>query len=159
MEQRWRSATIVMTVVATIEFVALIALAVAVFGNPLASHLEARADAAAAPRVHAGSPRPRAAQAHLGRGETSVMVLNGGAANGAAAAEAGRLRERGYLVGSVGNASRMDYTHTLVMYRPGYGPEGTRLAQDLHIGLVSPLDGMQVSRLGGSHLVVVLGSS
>jgi hypothetical protein len=53
----------------------------------------------------------------------------------------------------------MDYTHTLVMYRPGYGAEGARLARDLHIRIVSPLDGMRVSQLDGSHVVLVLGSS
>jgi hypothetical protein len=158
-EQRWRTTTIVISVVAAIEFVGLVGLGVALLGNPLASHIEARTAAAAAPRARAASPRPRASQARLSRRDTSVIVLNGGAANGAAAAEAARLRELGYLVGSVGNASRMDYTHTLVMYRPGYGPEGARLAHDLGVGIVSPLDGMRVSQLAGSHLVVVLGES
>jgi hypothetical protein len=158
MEEQWRRAAIVMSVIAAIELVGLVGLGVALLGNPLATHLEARAAAASAPRV-AASPRPRASEAHLPRSETSVMVLNGGAANGAAAAEAARLRAYGYLVGSVGNAARMDYTHTLVMYRPGFGPEGARLAHDLHVRVVSPLDGIRVGRLDGSHLVVVLGSS
>ena len=159
MEERWRRATIVMTIVAGIELVGLAALGIILVGNPLANHLEARAAAASAPAARGASPRPQAARARLSRGETSVMVLNGGAANGAAAAQAARLRMRGYLVGSVGNAARMDYTHTLVMYRPGYGPEAARLAHDLRISVVSPLDGISVGRLAGSPLVVVLGSS
>jgi hypothetical protein len=52
----------------------------------------------------------------------------------------------------------MDYTHTLVMYRPGFGSEGARLARDLRIRVVSPLDGMSVGQLAGAHLVVVLGA-
>jgi LytR cell envelope-related transcriptional attenuator len=157
-EQRWRTATIAISAFAGIEFVAIAVLAVALVGNPLASHLEARAAAAAAPRVRTSSPRPRASAAQLPRSETSVIVLNGGAQAGAAAVEARRVRGRGYIVGNVGNAARMDYTRTLVMYRPGYGPEGARLAHDLHIRIVSPLDGIRVSQLAGSHLVVILGA-
>jgi hypothetical protein len=156
---RWRTATIAMSVVAAFEFVALAVLGVALLGNPLASHLEARAAAAAAaPRVRAASPRPKASQAKVARSQTSVIVLNGSGLTGAAAAEARVVRRRGYVVASVGNASRMDYTHTLVMYRPGYGSEGARLARDLHVGVVSPLDGMRLSKLAGAHLVVILGS-
>jgi hypothetical protein len=157
-ETRWRRATIGVTVVAAVEFVALVAVGVALLGKPIANHLEPRAAAAASPRVRGASPRPSASAARLPRSETSVIVLNGGAHSGAAAAEAQLVRARGYIVGSVGNAARMDYTHTLVMYRPGYGPEGARLARDLHIRVVSPLDGMRVSQLAGSHLVVILGS-
>jgi hypothetical protein len=157
-QERWRTAAIVMSVVAAIEFVGLAALGVALLGNPLANHLEARAAAAAAPRVRTASPRPQASHARLPREETSVIVLNGAGRAGAAAAEAQLVRRHGYIVGNVGNAARADYTHTLVMYRPGYGSEGARLAQDLHIRFVSPLDGMRVSQLAGSHLVVVLGS-
>jgi hypothetical protein len=156
--ERWRKATIAMSVVAAIEFVGLAALAVALVGNPITNHLETRAAAAAAPRVRAASPRPRASQAKLPRGETSVIVLNGGGRAGAAGTEAELVRRRGYVVSSVGNAARMDYTHTLVMYRPGFGSEGARLARDLRIRVVSPLDGIRVSQLAGAHLVVVLGS-
>lgn len=156
--ERWRKATIAMSVVAAIEFVGLAAFAVALLGNPLANHLEARAAAAAAPRVRAASPRPQASRARMPRAETSVIVLNGGGTAGAAAAEAQLVRRHGYIVASVGNAARTDYTHTLVMYRPGFGSEGARLARDLHIRVVSPLDGMHVSQLAGAHLVVVLGA-
>jgi hypothetical protein len=156
-EERWRKAAIAMSIVAAVEFVGLAVLAVALLGNPLANHLEARA-AAAAPRVRAASPRPQASEARLPRGETAVIVLNGGSRAGAAAAEAQLVRRHGYIVATVGNAARMDYTHTLVMYRPGFGSEGARLAHDLHIGVVSPLDGMSVGQLAGAHLVVVLGA-
>jgi LytR cell envelope-related transcriptional attenuator len=157
-EERWRKAAIAMSIVAAVEFVGLAVVGVALLGNPLANHLEARAAAAAAPPVRAASPRPQASQARLPRGETSVIVLNGGSRAGAAAAEAQLVRRHGYVVATVGNAARMDYTHTLVMYRPGFGSEGARLAHDLHIRVVSPLDGMSVGQLAGAHLVVVLGA-
>jgi hypothetical protein len=156
-EARWRTTTIAMSLVAAVEFVALAALGVALLGNPLANHLQARAAAAAAPRVRSASPRPKASAARLSRSQTSVIVLNGGGRAGAAAAEARVVRGRGYVVANVGNASHMDFTHTLVMYRPDYGSEAARLARDLHIRVVSPLDGMAVSQLAGAHLVVILG--
>jgi hypothetical protein len=158
-DARWRTATIAMSLVAAIEFVGLAVLAVALLGNPLASHLEARAAAAAAaPHVRSASPRPKASKARLTRRQTSVIVLNGGGVNGAAAAEARVVRRRGYKVAAVGNATRMNYTHSIVMYRPGFGSEGARLAHDLHVPIVSPLDGMRVSGLAGAHLVVILGA-
>jgi hypothetical protein len=156
-ELRWRNATIVVTAIAALEFVALAGAAVALLGNPLANHLKAEAAAAAAPRVRT-SPRPKPSQSHLSRNQTSVIVLNGSGRSGAAAGEAELVRTHGYIVGSVGNASSSDYTHTLVMYRPGYGAEGARLAHDLHIRVVSPLDGLRPSQLAGAHLVVILGS-
>jgi hypothetical protein len=155
---RWRTATIAMSVVAAIEFVALAALGVGLLGHPLADHLQARAAAAATPRARSASPRPKASEAKLSRSQTSVIVLNGGGRTGAAAAEAQVVRRRGYVVARVGNASQMDYTDTLVMYRPGYGSEGARLARDLRIGVVSPLDGMRVRQLAGANLVLVLGA-
>jgi LytR cell envelope-related transcriptional attenuator len=156
-ELRWRNATIVVTAIAALEFVALAAAGVALLGNPLANHLRAEAAKAAAPRVRA-TPRLQPSQSHLTRSQTSVIVLNGSGRSGAAAAEADIVRGHGYIVGSVGNASSSDYTHTLVMYRPGYAAEGARLARDLHIRAVSPLDGLRPSQLAGAHLVVMLGT-
>jgi hypothetical protein len=44
------------------------------------------------------------------------------------------------------------------MYRPGYAAEAARLAHDLHVRIVSPLDGMRPAQLMGAHLVLILGS-
>ena len=156
-EPRWRTATIVVTVIAALEFVALAGAGVALLGNPLASHLKAEAAAAARPRVRSTPPTP-ATKAKLSRSETSVMVLNGNGRAGAASTAADRVRGHGYLVGDVGNARRDTYRHSVVMYRPGYAAEGTRLAHDLHVAVVSPLDGMRPSQLMGSHLVLIVGT-
>ena len=56
------------------------------------------------------------------------------------------------------NAKRQDYATTVVMYRRGWEPEGRRLASDLHVKIVGPLDGMPTSALHGAQLVVVLGA-
>ena len=43
------------------------------------------------------------------------------------------------------------------MYRPGRRPEALRLARDLGIRLVWPLDGLRPRQLHGAQLAVVLG--
>jgi hypothetical protein len=154
---RWRTAAIAVTVLAALEFVALAGAGVAIFGNPLTSGLSAGTAKAAASRKPAVS-RPLPTKTTLTRGQTKVMVLNGNGQTGAAAAAAARLRARGYRIGKVGDATRMDYTRTLVMYRRGYAAEALRLKGDLHLQIVSPLDGMRPNRLHGAHLVLIVGA-
>ena len=92
----------------------------------------------------------------LARNQTSVIVLNGNGRAGAASDAADRLSARGYLIASTGNAPERS-PHTLVMYRRGYAAEAKRLARDLRLRRVTPLDGMRTSRLMGAHLVLVVG--
>ena len=154
---KWRTAAIAVTAIAALEFVALAGAGVAIFGNPLASHLGAGTAKAAAPRRPAAS-RPLPTKTSLARTDTVVMVLNGNGQTGSATAAAQRLRARGYLIGNVGDASRMDYTHSIVMYRRGYAAEAVRLAHDLQVHIVSPLDGMRPAQLMGAHLVLLVGA-
>jgi len=152
----WRRATIAVSAVAAVELIALAALAVVVLGNPLATHLrETTAAAAGPPRVRTAQPAP-AKKAALARADTSVMVLNGGGQAGAAHTAANKVSAHGYQLGQIGNAAG-DTPRTLIMYRPGYEAEGTRLAHDLHVRIVRPLDGMRPSQLLGAHLVLILG--
>ena len=44
------------------------------------------------------------------------------------------------------------------MYRRGFAAEGIRLAHDLHVKVVGPLDGLSPTALHGAQLVVVLGA-
>ena len=44
------------------------------------------------------------------------------------------------------------------MYRPGFRAEGVRLARDLKVKVVGPLDGIAPSALHGGQLAVVLGA-
>jgi hypothetical protein len=152
----WRRATIAVSAIAAVELVALAAVAIALLGNPLSRHLkETAAAASTTPRRTSTTAPPK--KATLARGETSVMVLNGGGRAGAAHSTAARVSARGYLLGQIGNAR--GYTpRTVIMYRPGYAAEGSRLGRDLHVRLVRPLDGMRPSQLMGSHLVLIVGT-
>jgi hypothetical protein len=44
------------------------------------------------------------------------------------------------------------------MYRKGYAPEAQRLAHDLKLKIVAPLDGLKPSELLGAHVAVVVGA-
>jgi hypothetical protein len=99
------------------------------------------------------------AVAKLTRDQTKVFVLNGNGRSGAAAAAASKLQTFGYRVSATGNAARTDYANTVVMYRPGYRGDALRLAHDLHVKVVGPLDGMKASALHGGQLAVLLGAS
>ena len=87
------------------------------------------------------------------------MVLNGNGRTGAAAAASEQVRGHGYRLGQVTNAPRSDYARSLVMFRPGFRGEAERLARDLRIRIVAPLDGMRPAELGGAHTAIILGAS
>jgi hypothetical protein len=151
----WRTATLVACGVAAIELVLLLIVAVAMLSKPLTAHAKE-----AALNHEFGKPipsRPEPKRATLSRGQTSVLILNGNGIGGAAAAEASRARARGYQVADTANAPRT-YGRTVVMYRAGHRPEANRLAADMGVTLVGPLDGLTARQLHGAQLVVVLGS-
>ena len=87
-----------------------------------------------------------------------MLVLNGNGRTGVAHAEAAKLESLGYTVAGAADARRHDYATSLVMYRPGFRSEGVRLAHDLHVGVVGPLDGVTRSALHGGQVAVILGA-
>jgi hypothetical protein len=166
--RQWKTATVVASFVAAVELVLLLGAAVLLLAKPLSHvlrrHAEATAAASSSPAKKAASRPVRAprhiavAKARLPRGRTGVIVLNGNGRAGAAAAGAAHLRSLGYRVKSTGNARRQDFATTVVMYRRGYQGEGVRLAHDLHVKVVGPLDGLAPSALHGGQLAIVLGA-
>jgi hypothetical protein len=151
----WRRATIAVSAIAALELMLLTIVAIVLFGKPLLNHFTASGAAAATAPKRSAAPAA-AKKPLLPRNQVSVMVLNGNGTAGAAHAAADRVQSHGYLLGNVGNAPSIT-PHTIVMFRPGYAAEGRRLARDLHVRIVRPLDGMRTSQLLGSHLVLILG--
>jgi hypothetical protein len=149
----WRTIAVVAAGIATLELLGLVVVGVALIAKPVMHR--AQQEAAAAPAKHQQGKTP--VRPLLARSATSVTVLNGNGLAGAAAAQASRVRARGYLVGEVGNAPRSGYGRSVVMYRAGRRPEALRLAHDLRIRLVSPLDGLRPRDLLGAQLAVVVG--
>jgi hypothetical protein len=159
----WRTATLVASLVAAIELVLLVAVSFLLLAKPLSHALRHHAAATAlapAPKHavvrHVKAPPP--AKPKLSRAQTHVWVFNGNGQAGAASAAAAHLSSLGYKIPGTGNAKRQDYATTVVMYRPGFEGEGIRLAHDLHVTVVGPLDGVTVSALHGAQLAVVLGA-
>ena len=161
----WRMAAYVAGTVAVVELVLLLVIGGGVLVRTasdriqLAAHETVAATPAAEFSARATTKRKAAVPAATrSRGKTVVLVLNGNGRTGAAASAATRVRGRGYPISSVGNAPRSDYRQSIVMYRPGYAGEGQRLARDLRVKMVGPLDGMRAGALGRAHLVFILGS-
>ncbi len=160
----WRTATLVACAVAAFELLLLVVLGGALIAREAATpdakprtKVSRPAAAAAAKPARARKVAPPAV-AELKRSKVTVLVLNGNGRQGAAGAAAERLQARGYRIGGVTNAPRMDHVRSLVMHRRGFEGEGTRLARDLGIAIVGPLDGMRPAQLHGAHVVVVVGA-
>jgi len=136
-----------------LELLGLVVVGVALVAKPMAHH--AITEAAKAPV--ATKPKPEPMLPLLPRRHVSVTILNGNGVSGAAASEASRVRARGYIVGRVGNAPRGSYGHSVVMYRAGRVREARRLARDLGVAIVSPLDGLRKGDLHGAKLALVVG--
>jgi hypothetical protein len=167
----WRTATLVASLIAAVELVALVGGAVFLLAKPLShavrSHAAAAAHVSAKPKaikattpkasVPVAKPTP-VGKASLSRAATGVLVLNGNGHQGAAASAAGRLSSLGYKVRATGNAPRQDYATTVVMYRAGYRAEGARLARDLHVKVFGGLEGLSTGKLHGAQLAIILGA-
>jgi hypothetical protein len=160
----WRRATIVASVIAALELVVIVVAAVVVLAKPLAHAVQKQAEVRAYTPVKKKTPPPPAAKRKakeaaptLTRSETGILVLNGNGRTGAASAAAAKLRHLGYLIDGTANAPRSDYATSVVMYRKGYEPEANRLARDLKLKVVGPLDGLKPRQLMGAHLALILG--
>jgi hypothetical protein len=154
----WRTATLIASAVAAVELVILVALGVVLLAKPVSEHVQQAAEkkvfapVKAKPRVATPVGKPK-----LTRAATSVIILNGNGRAGAAAQGAASVQRFGYTIGSVGNAPRSDFTRTLVMFRRGYRPEAFRLAADLKVKIVGPLDGLRPRDMMGAHVALVVG--
>ena len=154
----WRTATLVASAIAAIELVVLLVLGVSLLAEPVAQRVTQTAEAKELAVVPKRRAAPAADVSAMPRSRVSVMVLNGNGRSGAAGSTAERTQALGYTIGGVGNAPRSDYTRSVVMYRKGYAAEGQRLAKDLRLTIVGPLDGLKPAELLGAHVAVVVGA-
>ena len=158
----WRTATLVAVAVALLELVLLVIVGGTLFARhatsahatPVRAHPAARPAPA---RRHVTKSKPAALHLHLTRGQVGVLILNGNGRHGAASSAAARVHGHGYPIRAVGNAQRMDYTRSIVMFRPGFEAEGRRLGRDLGIAIVGPLDGLRAAQLHGAKAVLIVG--
>jgi LytR cell envelope-related transcriptional attenuator len=153
---RWRTRALVLAAIAALELFVLVGVGVFAAGRVLAGEV------ATVARAHELAPtKKRVAPTEknrplLERTEVSVVVLNGNGIAGVAGETATRVRAKTYVVAKVGNAPRT-YAKSMVMFRKGYQPEAERLAKEIGVKIVGPLDGLRKADLMGAHLAVVLG--
>jgi hypothetical protein len=165
-QQPWRNAAFIAATVATVELAILLVVGIILFGNFFAGEVKKASDPvavtqaaverekAAAPSNDNGQPR---AKPLLPRRQTSVIVLNGNGISGAAATAAESVRARHYMITGTGNAPRTDFSRSVVMYRAGFEGEARRLAHDIGVRRVSPLDGIRRRDLQGAHIALIIG--
>jgi hypothetical protein len=159
----WRRATILATLIAAVELVALCIAGFALLAKPvthaLSNQAQARAFAPTKTEAAAAAATPKVVAApKLTRFQTHVYVMNGNGRSGAASEAASSLSNHGYSISGTGNAPRDDYATTVVMFKPGFRGEAVRLAGDLHLKVVGPLDGLRPRQLMGAQVAVVLGA-
>ena len=164
----WRSAAFIAASVATVELIILLVVGVWLFGKFFSDEVSKASDPATVARAaverrlaeqggQQGGQGSTGGRPILARRETSVLVLNGNGVGGAASATAEQIRRRNYLIAGTGNADRTDYPRSFVMYRSKFKREAQRLARDLGVRRVAPLDGMRVRELQGAHVALVIG--
>jgi LytR cell envelope-related transcriptional attenuator len=167
--QPWRAAAMVATAIAAVELFILLMIGF-VFGAKAFSHKTQTATTAA---IHRAVPQAEQAQSAaktepsaqekkkqsgpLPRAKTSVVVLNGNGIPGAAATTADQVHARHYIVTATGNAPSTDFSASIVMFRPGFKPAAKRLADDMNVEGVTPLDGLTKGDLQGAQLALVIG--
>lgn len=160
----WRTLALVAASVAAAELIVLVVVGGALLARPGTASSVRPTHKAQPAKVQRATATPargiatRAPAAELARRNVTVLVLNGNGRQGAAAQTASRVSRRGYRIGAVANAPRSDFTRSLVMYRKGFEGEGRRLARDLGLRIVGPLDGLRPAQLHGAHVVVVVGA-
>ena len=162
----WRRATIVASLIAGVELVLLLGCAMLLVAKPLTRALRHHAEQVAVrppkavPVRHKAAHHKAPATAKLhARAAVDVMVLNGNGRTGVAHVAATRLQHLGYSVAGAADAKRHDYATSIVMYKPGYRGDAARLARELHMHVVGPLDGIGPKLLEGGKIVVLLGAS
>jgi len=158
----WKTAAFVAGAVAVVELVILLVIGTGALAGSVSHRVQRAAEhrahtGAATPQQHITHRQTKIPAARIPRSKTRVLVLNGNGRQGAAAAAASHIRSRGYRIGGVANAPRSNFGRTIVMYRPRFAGEGRRLGRDLHVSLVTPLDGLRAGQLGHAQLVVILG--
>jgi hypothetical protein len=165
----WRNAAFIAATVATVELLILLVVGIWLFGKFFSDEVSKATDpttvatAAVERRLKESGQLPAedgagsGAKAVLPRRETSVIVLNGNGVGGAAAEAADRVRRHDYLIAATGNAARTDYPRSIIMFRPGFKSEAQRLARDLALKRVGPLDGVRARDLQGAHVALVVG--
>jgi LytR cell envelope-related transcriptional attenuator len=98
-------------------------------------------------------PRPGA----VVPGDVEVAVLNGTSVPGLAAKVGDDVRVNGFKLGTVTNSGDQ-FDQTVVMYAPGQQRAARKVANDLGVNPVQPIDRQTERAAGGAAVVVIAGA-
>jgi hypothetical protein len=167
--QPWRTAAMIATGVAAVELFILLLIGFLVGAKAFSDKTETATIAAikrevpqaaqtqASDQKTAETAKKREEPKVLPRGRTSVVVLNGNGIPGAAAVNGDKAHSLHYIVTATGNAPSTGFARSIVMFRPGFKPAAQRLAKDMGVKAVSPLDGITKGDLQGAQLALIIG--
>jgi hypothetical protein len=167
--QPWRAAAMIATGIAAVELFILLLIGFMLGAKAFSDKTETATIAAIKREVPQAAQTQKAetkpAQSStkkeepkiLPRGKTSVVVLNGNGIPGAAAVSADKAHSFHYIVTATGNAPSTGFARSLVMFRPGFKAAAQRLAKDMGVKAVTPLDGITGADLQGAQLALIIG--
>ena len=167
--QPWRVAAMIATGIAAVELFILLLIGFVVGAKAFSDKTETATVAAiqrevpkaaqtqAAENKPAESAKKKQEPKVLPRGKTSVVVLNGNGIPGAAAVSADTAHSLHYVITATGNAPSTGFARSMVMFRPGLKTAAQRLAKDMGVKAVTPLDGITKGDLQGAQLALIIG--
>ena len=168
--QPWRTAAMIATGVAAVELFILLLIGFLVGAKAFSDKTETatiaaiKREAPQAAQTQASDQKTTETAAKkkegprvLPRSRTSVVVLNGNGIPGAAAVNGDKVHSLHYIVTATGNAPATGFARSIVMFRPGFKPAAQRLAKDMGVKAVSPLDGISKGDLQGAQLALIIG--
>jgi hypothetical protein len=144
---RWRRLMAVVgqpSVLSTVAAVAVILGLVAIFGS--GELLRGSEDSGPGPKPGAVVP-----------GDVEVAVLNGTSVPGLAAKVGDDVRVNGFQLGAVTNSSHQ-FDQTVVMYEPGQERAAKKVANDLGVKPVQPINRQTERAADGADVVVIAGA-
>jgi hypothetical protein len=166
----WRIAAMIATGIAAVELFILLLIGFVLGAKAFSDKTETatiaaiKREAPQAPQTQASEQQKPSEKAEkkgapklLPRGRTTVVILNGNGIPGAAAVNADKAHSFHYVITATGNAPSSDFARSMVMFRPGFKPAAQRLAKDMGVKAVTPLDGITTSGLQGAQLALIIG--
>jgi len=168
--QPWRIAAMVATGIAAVELFILLLIGFLVGARAFSDKTETATIAAIKREVPqaaqtqaseqqkpADASQKKEAPKVLPRWRTSVVILNGNGIPGAAAVNADKAHSLHYVITATGNAPSTGFARSMVMFRPGLKTAAQRLAKDMGVKAVTPLDGITKSDLQCAQLALIIG--
>jgi Na+-transporting methylmalonyl-CoA/oxaloacetate decarboxylase gamma subunit len=167
--QPWRTAAMIATGVAAVELFLLLLIGFVLGAKAFSDKTETATIAAikketpqaaktqSSEEKSSGAAQKKEAPEVLPRWRTSVVVLNGNGIPGAAAVSADKAHKLRYIVTATGNAPTTGFARSIVMFRPGFKPAAVRLAKDMGVKAVTPLDGLTKGDLQGAQVALIIG--